>query len=705
MSAQSTAMDMAKHSRSRTRTIIGVGIFAFLVIAICAFLLCFTYLEYQIQSILNRQRDVQQTMLDKSLDAIRVWRQELSNQARFISSSEMFRIFITDTRDLSAEQLRDLADPELLNSPNSSIRALAEQRAYMQDLLRDFIRRRAWIDATLVTTDGVEILAPQKPAALDDAQQDLVKRAVENKASVFGPIRKVEGAFFMDMADPLFEVLGGGEPKCVAVLLLTVPMNKPLSGFLTNNSTRENAIYPRLVDQTKYGTELIMLAGNNLVSRKLSESVAEGNLAFERRPALVTYEAGSQHSEKPLSPDQEVYSLGARPTLLDWLLVLETPATIIEQRIRSREWEIYGLGALTTIGLTLLAAFLFANMTSRQHKARAAHLNNLYNTIRQQKLVLDGVNNSLEAGLLLVDDKGVIQIANPAFRELTHCADKDLRKQPLVDVLPPQASIELIGNMKTVEDSGQSKTIELQLPGEKGERLFRVTLFPYQSESGEATSSGSGCVAIFQDITQFRANAKKAAKRQEALLTAMDRAIESADPHLVGQSAKMAQVSKLLADKLGMDAAQKETLRIASLLSQIGKLFVPRELLLKQGKLTPEEKSEVARAPEHADRILSDLSFDLPVRETVGEISERVDGSGPRGLKGDQLSKAGKLLAAVNAFIAMTSARSWRAQAGMPIDKAIETLSANAGFDPEISKALGEIDAAELAAIVNGKQA
>lgn len=703
MSAQGSEINMAKHSRSRTRAIIGVGIFAFLVIAICAFLLCFTYLEYQIQALLNRQRDVQQTMLDKSLDSIRVWRQELINQARFISSSEMFRIFITDTRDLSPDQLRDLADPELLNSPNSSVRALAEQRAYMQDLLRDFIRRRAWSDARLVTTDGIEILAPQKPLPLDSAEQDIIRRAVESKAAVFGPIRKVEGAFFMDLADPLFEVLGGGEPKCVAVLLLTVPMNKPLTGFLANNSTRDNVIYPRLVDQTRYGAELIMLAGSNLVSRQLRESVAEGNLAFERRPALISLEAGGQAPQGPLSADQEVYSLGASPTLLDWLLVLETPATVIEQRIRSREWEIYGLGALATIGLTLLAAFLFANMTSRQHKARAAHLNNLYNTIRQQKLVLDGVNNSLEAGLLLVDDKGVIQIANPAFKELTNSEDTDLHKQPLVDVLPPQASIELIGNMKTVEESGQSKTIELQLPGENGERLFRVTLFPYQSENGESTSSGSGCVAIFQDITQFRANAKKAAKRQEALLTAMDRAIESADPNLVGQSAKMAAVSKLLAEKLGMDAAQKETLRIASLLSQIGKLFVPRELLLKQGKLTPEEKSEVGRAPEHADRILKDLSFDLPVRETVSEISERIDGSGPHGLMGDQLSEAGKLLAIVNAFIAMTSPRAWRAEAGMPIDKAIRLLKDNAGFDPALSKALSEIDPAELADIVNGK--
>lgn len=689
---------MQQPRKARRRAIFITAAIAFVIAATCAALLCRSYSENETQAILNRQRDVQQTQMDKSLDAIRVWRVELVNQARFISSSEMFRIFITDTRDLTPEQLKLLAQPEALHSPDDNIRSLAEQRVYMRDLLRDFVRRRSWNDARLISANGQEILARESAPPLTRAQDDLVKRAVTSRLAIFGPIRQQNNNYYLDMADPLFEVLGGEDLKCVAVLLLSVPIEKPLINFLSSSSGHEDAITPRIVDQTRYGTELIMLSGNHLSTRTLKESLPQTGLPFGLREGLASIAQGENRTPAM------VYSMASQPTLLDWQLVLETPASVLDARIHSREWQIYGLGALATVGLTLLAAFIFANMTSRQYKARAAHLHNLYNTIRQQKLVLDGVNNSLQAGLLLVDDTGKVQMANQAFQEISSAGDQDMDGLPLVELLPAQASVELTGAMRNVIETGESATIELALPQAGQERLFRVTLFPYQSEAGEETSSGSGCVAILQDITQFRANAKKAAKRQEALLTAMDRAIESADPNLVGQSPKMASVSSLLATELNLDPAQKETLRIASLLSQIGKLFVPRELLLKQGSLTPEEKKEVGRAPEHADRILADLHFDLPVRETVLEMGERLDGTGPKGLKADQISPTGRVLAVVNAFIAMTSPRAWRAQAGMAPDEAIRILAKDTRFDPDVIAALGRLDQNLLKTILGQKQ-
>lgn len=709
--AADTGSDQAR--KSRKKAIIGAGIVAFAVTAVAAGLLCFTYSEYETQSILARQRDMQQTVLDKSLDSIRVWRNEMVGQSRFISSSEMFRMFIADTRGFSQKQLAALAEPEALHSDDEDLRALAEQRAYMQDLLKDFVRRRAWTEARIVSLDGDDILSREFTPPLTASQKEIVKLAIDKKRPVFGPIRREKpilgqipeqkeksatgetgGDLFMDMADPFFEVLGGDEPRCSAVLLLTVPMSRPLATFLASSPQGEG-IYPRIVDQISRVNRLVMFRDNHISMFALDKPFPDKSLAFGLRPALSTMVRGANSGQ-----GGEVYSIGARPTLMDWLFVLETPARLVDELIRASEIQIYGLGALATIGLTLLAAFIFAQATSRQHAARANHLARLNHTITQQKLILDGVNKSLEAGLLLVDDKGFIQVANPAFRELSGAGAKDLKGIPLVDVLPAAASVSLTGEMRNVIENNESETAEITLSGPDGaERLYRVSLFPYKSEKGESSSSGSGCVAVFKDITIFRANAKKSAQRQEAILTAMDRALESVDPHLVGQSAKMARVSRLVADEMNMDAAQKETLRIASLLSQIGKLFVPRELLLKKEKLTPDERNEVGRAPEHADRILKDLHFDLPVRETVREMGERMDGSGPAGYSAAQISPAGRVLAAVNAFVAMTSPRAWRASSGMKVEDAIETLKSDKRFDQATVAALARIDGKTLSDI------
>lgn len=199
-------------------------------------------------------------------------------------------------------------------------------------------------------------------------------------------------------------------------------------------------------------------------------------------------------------------------------------------------------------------------------------------------------------------------------------------------------------------------------------------------------------MATFQDITRFRAAAEKAAKRQEVLLAAMDRAMASADPHLVGQSEKMARVAGLLADAIGLDGTQKETVRLSAMLSQIGKLFVPRELLLKQGELTPEERREVGRAPIYADSILADLDFDLPVRETVREISERLDGSGPAGYTAEQISVCGRVLAVAAAFVAMVSPRAWRRSKAFYVEDAIEVLAKDRRFDETATRTLSRLD-------------
>lgn len=68
---------------------------------------------------------------------------------------------------------------------------------------------------------------------------------------------------------------------------------------------------------------------------------------------------------------------------------------------------------------------------------------------------------------------------------------------------------------------------------------------------------------------------------------------------------------------MGMDRASREGLRIAAALSQIGKLFIPRELLHKTGNLTPEERAEIMRAPEYAHDLLKDIDFGQPVAEAV----------------------------------------------------------------------------------------
>lgn len=401
------------------------------------------------------------------------------------------------------------------------------------------------------------------------------------------------------------------------------------------------------------------------------------NLPFKRRAALVG--------------KGEVYSLGSKLTDLDWCVVLEVPASAVDALLASQAKQIYGLGVLGSLGAGLLLAFVWASMASRSHRATARHFQRLYTVIRQQKLMLDSINASLQAGLLLVNNEGRVQVCNPAFSQIAARSEEELTDAPLADVLPEKAAAALLEGIARVSGSGRMDSIEISLDQPEGTRLYRVTLFPFEDIQHEGNGRAmGGCVGIFQDITEFRRRAEAARERQANSIAALVRAIESVDVNLIGHSRKMERVMDLLTAEMRLSSQDRETLRLAARLSQVGKIFVPRQLLTKKGKLTPEEQREVMRAPEYAYKVLHDLQFGLPVPEAVYQMGERLDGTGePRRLKGDQIAENARILAVVNAFCAMVSARSYRT--GMSPEEAVRLLAQDQGFDPAVVSALADL--------------
>lgn len=663
--------------RMKRAMVAAVGMALFVAVAVVAYVLCTFQMKVSTQEILNAQREMEQVRVEKTLEAVRAWRNSLVEQAHFISLSETFRLFAVDARNLGADARKRLNDSEAVRSSDEALASMAEQMAYMRDILHDFSRRRNFTSARVVGPDGVSLIAEAGAAPLSEALVALVRRAGESKGTAFGPIRAQGDELRMDLVDPLYEVLGSGEPKVVAFLLLSVPLDEALRDFLALDQNRE--FMPRIFQKSSAGPEVIFLRDGKLTLAKAAFAAdSAAGLPFKRRLGL----AG----------DGDVYSLGSRIADLDWCVTLEIHAKIVDGLLENQAEQIYGLGILGSLGAGLFLAFLWAGMVSRSHRATAQRFQQLYTLIRRQKLMLDSINASLQAGLLMVDNQGRAQVCNPAFCRLAGKSEETMVGAVLTDMLPEKAALALQNGMSKVGGSGVMDSIEISLDNADGAHLFRVTLFPFEDvndDDGGKPSHG-GCVGIFQDITEFRRRAEEARERQANSISALVRAIESVDVNLIGHSRKMERVVDLLTGRMQMEDKDRETLRLAARLSQVGKIFVPRHLLTKQGKLTPEEQQEVMRAPEYAYGALRDLQFGLPVPEAVFQMGERLDGTGqPRKLKGDEIVYNARILAVVNAFCAMVSDRSYRA--GMSPEEAVALLAKDAGFEPNVVKALANV--------------
>ena len=190
-----------------------------------------------------------------------------------------------------------------------------------------------------------------------------------------------------------------------------------------------------------------------------------------------------------------------------------------------------------------------------------------------------------------------------------------------------------------------------------------------------------------KDITEFRRRSERARQQQKRLIEAFTSVEASADPYLYGHSLRMADLGQKVSAVLELDDDSRNTVVMGAQLSQLGKLFIPRELLTKSGRLSPEELAEVQRAPEHAARVLGSVDFDLPIARALHEMYENMDGSGyPRGLRGEDILPEARLLSVLNSYCAMVSDRAYRQ--GMSRDEALAQLRDPAKYDQRMVDAL-----------------
>lgn len=137
--------------------------------------------------------------------------------------------------------------------------------------------------------------------------------------------------------------------------------------------------------------------------------------------------------------------------------------------------------------------------------------------------------------------------------------------------------------------------------------------------------------------------------------------------------------------ELGLSEERIEAIRIAGLLHDIGKVYVPAEILSKPSRLNEVEINLVRIHSKASADILKSIEFPWPVCQFVLQHHERLDGSGyPSGLSGESISLEARILAVADTVEAIGSHRPYRPSLGIGL--ALEEISKNAGilYDPKV---------------------
>lgn len=237
--------------------------------------------------------------------------------------------------------------------------------------------------------------------------------------------------------------------------------------------------------------------------------------------------------------------------------------------------------------------------------------------------------------------------------------------------------------------------IEEELEFDSG-RTFHVRSFMVTDDE---TGHHRYTVHILRDVTarkkverQVRAQAERIRRGLAQSVRALGHAIEKRDPYTAGHQGRVADIAADIAARLGLPHDRIEGLRMGALIHDIGKIFVPAEILNRPGRLSDVELQMIRMHPQAGYDIVEGVDYPWPVAEMILQHHERLDGSGyPRGLRGDDILREARILAVADVVEAMTSHRPYRP--GLGVESALQEIQGGRGclYDPDAVDACVEM--------------
>jgi len=171
---------------------------------------------------------------------------------------------------------------------------------------------------------------------------------------------------------------------------------------------------------------------------------------------------------------------------------------------------------------------------------------------------------------------------------------------------------------------------------------------------------------------------EKLRRTMKGTIYAMALIVEIRDPYTAGHQRKMTSLACAIAKEMSLSEDEIEGIRLTGAIHDVGRTYIPVEILSKPGLLTDIEFAMIKTHPKVGCDILKMVEFPWPIAQIVLQHHERMDGSGyPQGLSGKDIMLQARILAVADVIEAMASNRPYRS--AHSIDKALEEILQNKG--------------------------
>lgn len=523
----------------------------------------------------------------------------------------------------------------------------------------------------LVDKNAEPIISTPDMPPITGRIKEAVRKALDGDPTIIDMYLGASGEPTIGFAMPVYAMQEGAGAKGIGVVIGIRLVDSTLWEKLVQPGTLSKTAETMLVRKVGGKVEYLSPQRDGTAALKRSMALASPNLAVSEAINIP----GSFINNLDYSGDR-VLMVSREVAQVPWILIRKVSRSEALGPIENRLNFILGVFIAIIVIVTLTILFVWKKSASARasealHKAQVL-LERFENLTKFMRMVTDNQPTQIVA----VDRNSVYTFANMPVAEKNGIPITDIKGKTMAAVIGPIKAQEYSTLVKRVIDDfeRQQKIFTFGNPDvldPEDENAFQVVKVDGLPLRGDRDFP-PGCLLVIHDITELQLARLKSEKMMKELIDTLVSVVDRRDPFSANHSSRVAEVSRAIANEMGMEDIDIKTVDISGSLMNLGKIFVPEELLMKTENLSEEERMLVSNAYLTTVDLIEHVTFEGPVIETIRQFGETWDGRGPLGLKEEEIIQTSRILAVANAFVGMVSPRAYRG--AMPFRKVSDIM-------------------------------
>jgi HD-GYP domain-containing protein (c-di-GMP phosphodiesterase class II) len=441
-------------------------------------------------------------------------------------------------------------------------------------------------------------------------------------------------------------------------------------GAVVGIRTIDNNLYDRLKqpgEESKTAETYIVRATGATV--EYLSPLADGTGPLKRSFAIETPDlAGAYAIEKPGGFTMGMDYAGtevlvtSRPLAeLPWVLVRKIARAEALSGTETRLKTILIVFVLIIVGVTVSIVAVWRHGSSIRAQEAAEKSRIAAERFENMTKFMNVITNSQPTEIFAVTGDTKYTFANEPACKAANMTIDDLRGKTMGSILGPVKSSfygkineAILDSFSHSDDTEKERQTHVQSFGEDDElEVYKTDHIPLRGDRDYPP----GILVVMDDITEYTRERRKSDMMMRQLIDALIGVVERRDPHTTHQSARISEVARAIAREMELPDTEVKTVDIAGSLINLGRVFIANDVLAKKGGLTAQEQALFDNSYKDSVELLRDVEFEGPVVDTIDQSGEHWDGTGPLGMKEEEILHPARILAVASAFISLVNPR------------------------------------------------